>query len=129
MSLSRKNEDPDQESEINIIPLVDVSLVLLVIFMVTATFAKATSLHIQVPQSSAAAAKSAAVRIDIGVDKTGAVFFAGRQTTQAELAADLSKRLASQTEVHIQGDQRASYGAVASVMEVVRKAGFTRIVQ
>ena len=93
MSLSRSHKPTNgPKVEINVVPLVDVSLVLLIIFMVTATFMKSAGMHIQLPTSSKATAAAQEKReIVIGVDAHNSLLWQGSVVSADQLAGELQK--------------------------------------
>lgn len=123
-----RTAQPQPMSEINMTPLIDVMLVLLVIFMITAPL-MASSLKLDLPSSDAArpseAPKSVAIAIDpqgglhVGDESVDAPTFAARMVEQA--------RQDAQTEVQLRADRSVPYGRVAEVIGMLQKAGLSRI--
>ena len=133
MSLSRtRKSNSEPRVEINVVPLVDVSLVLLIIFMVTATFIKTAGMHIQLPTSSATqAAKSPKRELVIGVDAGGTFLWRGKTVSDAGLARGLAEDARSygvESRIVVQGDARAAHGRVVRAMTLAQEAGFSRLV-
>lgn len=133
MSLSRsRRTDRAPRVEINVVPLVDVALVLLIIFMVTATFIKGAGMSIQLPSSSAARVSPAESReLVVGIDSAGAFLLDGVPVTDSELATALNKDAESHgvgSRVTIRGDSRAAHGRVVRAMTLAQQAGFSRLV-
>lgn len=134
MSLGNHSfQQPDQEAQINIVPLVDVALVLLIIFMLTATFSKSTALRVRLPESSTAQISAFASRnapIFIQMDSRGNLFLSGRRISEDELKAALFRLSAtekSREEIVLQGDRNASYGEVAHILDSAKNAGISNI--
>jgi biopolymer transport protein TolR len=118
-------------SEINITPLVDVVLVLLLIFMLTAPVLQ-SGIDVQIPHTRSTATLTEE-RMVITIDKDQNVYLqAGGSDKQINLA-DLPGLLAGKTTdstkktVYVRADQRVQFGAFASVMEAVKSAGITNI--
>jgi biopolymer transport protein TolR len=117
-------------AEINVTPLVDVMLVLLIIFMVTAPLLKA-AVPIELPDSRAKAMSEEAAQITITIRRDGVVFFEDSPLAPGELA----DRLASVTPgpdgkkplVTLRADKALDYGTVMGVMGELNHAGFTSI--
>lgn len=115
-------------AEINMIPLIDVMLVLLVIFIITAPLLT-HSVKIDLPKASSTPNLTKPDNIQLAIDAQGKVFWNGvtlerdawRQRMQA------ASRQSPQPEVHIRGDATAAYGKVAVVLTDASKAGLTRI--
>lgn len=130
LSRSRRNERSPRV-EINIVPLVDVSLVLLIIFMVTATFIKSAGMHIQLPTSSMAQAGSQVKKdLVVGVSKSGDFLWEGAAVSGTELASDLrsyAQKYGTDGRITIQGDERAAHGRVVDAMTMAQEAGFSHL--
>ena len=115
-------------ADMNVVPLVDVMLVLLVIFIVTAPLLT-HSVRIDLPKASSSANITKPEHIEFGIREDGDLFWNGEKLT----LADLGPRLAAaaqrqpQPELHIRADRNARYESVALVMSVAAKAGLTRI--
>ena len=114
--------------EINMTPLIDVMLVLLVIFMVTAPFL-AGAVKITLPQAASHADAPAAAPLVIVIDKTGQVFIQDRPLDAAQLAAALARVAAAapDTEIQLRADTAVPYGRVAQFMALAQAAGLGRI--
>lgn len=133
MSLSRSSKtDPGPRVDINIVPLVDVSLVLLIIFMVTATFIKSTGMHIQLPSSTATRPGGEVKReLVIGIDANGAFLWGGGPVTDGQLGTVLRKDAQShgtESRITVQGDERAPHGRVVRAMTLAQETGFSHLV-
>jgi len=116
-------------SDINVTPLVDVMLVLVVIFIITAPLL-ASSIRLDLPKTDAARQQDEQPKfVTVVVDKTGQVFFNDRPVTQEELGAALleAARVNPDTEVQLRADQGVPYGRVVQVMGEAQKAGLNRI--
>jgi biopolymer transport protein TolR len=115
-------------SEINVTPLVDVMLVLVVIFILTAPLL-ASTVKLELPQSDAASTTDATPSVALVVDRAGQAFLNDRAMPLAELSQSLARTAALQpdTEVQLRADQNAPYGKVIEVLGVAQKAGLTRI--
>ena len=115
-------------SEINVTPLVDVMLVLLVIFIITAPLL-ASAIRLDLPKTDAAQPGDPPKFVTVAVDKAGQAFFDDRPVTQAELGAALqdAARANPETEVQLRADQGVPYGRVVEVMGEAQKAGLNRI--
>ena len=115
-------------SEINVTPLVDVMLVLLVIFIITAPLL-ASSIKLDLPSSDAAKPTEAPKFVTVVIDKSAKVFLGDQAIELPMLAASL-KQTASQnkdTEVQLRSDETVPYGKVIEVIGIAQKAGLTRI--
>ena len=115
-------------SEINVTPLVDVMLVLLVIFILTAPLLT-SAIRLDLPKAEGAQAGQAPVAVTLVVNPQGQVFFNDLAIPLSALAVQL-KAVATQrpdTEVQLRADQTVPYGRVVEVMGVAQKAGLSRI--
>ena len=121
------------KAEINVVPYIDVMLVLLIIFMVTAPLLN-LGVDIQLPQSAAKAVQSDKEPILITVDQNGKLFLtlggAQRESTDADT---LVRKVTAfvhqnpQVPVYIAGDNRASYGEVYAILPALQQAGVTKV--
>ncbi len=116
-------------SEINTTPLVDVMLVLLIIFLITIPVIN-TSVALRLPREANQLRQSQPEVVVISVDATGGSYWFDARLTDAQSLQDKLRQVATQTpkpEVHIRGDARADYEAVARVLYACQQAGITRI--
>jgi biopolymer transport protein TolR len=115
-------------SEINITPMVDVMLVLLIIFMVAAPMMTA-GVPIDLPSSAAAAMPNQADPVTVGVTPEGAVFIDETPVSETELVAQLTAMGVNGAEdrIFLRGDTSANYGAVMRVMGLLSAGGFSKI--
>jgi biopolymer transport protein TolR len=110
-------------SEINVTPLVDVMLVLLVVFMVTAPLL-AAGLRVDLPEARAEQAELKDSKLVVTITKEGRVLLGEKDVTGAvEGALATDPRVQKEKEVYIRADKDARYGAVASVVAAARSAG------
>ncbi len=115
-------------SEINVTPLVDVMLVLLVIFIITAPLL-ASSIKLDLPSTDAAKPTEAPKFVTVVIDR-GAKIFLGDQAIELPALAESLKQTAQQnkdTEVQLRSDETVPYGKVIEVISIAQKAGLTRI--
>ena len=115
-------------SEINVTPLVDVMLVLVVIFIITAPLL-ASSIRLDLPRTDAATASEAPKFITLAISPGGQVFLDERPVTAEQLAQGLQEAAARNpdTEVQLRADRAVPYGQVVVVMGAAQKAGLNRI--
>ena len=114
-------------AEINVTPVVDVMLVLLIIFMVTAPML-ATGIKVNLPSAKTAQPLENKQPVVVVVAKDGAVSVGKDPVSQDELAATVKARLGdSNGVVQLRGDRDAAYGDVVSVMDELAANGVTRI--
>lgn len=115
-------------SEINVTPMVDVMLVLLVIFILTAPLL-ASSIKLDLPKTDAATSGTAPKFVTLVVDKAGEIFLNEKPVAIEELRSSLTRTagLNPATEVQLRADETVPYGKVVEVMGVAQKAGLSRI--
>lgn len=114
-------------SEINVTPFVDVVLVLLVIFMVTAPMLVREQMSVNLPKAQSGE-KSASQAISIVIDKTGSVLMAEKPIAMEQIEDEIKSLIAKNPNAQavISADQDAKHGDVVHVMDLVKKAGLTR---
>jgi biopolymer transport protein ExbD len=115
-------------AEINMVPLIDVMLVLLVIFIITAPLLT-NAVKLELPKASAQVNQAAADKIDFAIDAQGALFWNGEPVTRSEaaqrFAAEGTKQ--PQPEVHLRADQDVAYRVVAQTLADASKAGLSKV--
>lgn len=115
-------------ADMNVVPLVDVMLVLLVIFIVTAPLLT-HSVKIELPKASSSPNITRPEHIEFGIRENGELFWNGEAVAlnalPARFAAEAAR--APQPEVHIRADRNVRYDVVARVMAAAAKAGLVRI--
>ena len=127
MSLAKRNEGAKVNSDINVTPMVDVMLVLLIIFMVvTPMLQKGVSVDlakVNNPEQMPDADKEDA--LIVAVMRDGKVYFGNDQIAPDQLTEKVKDKLAAKTDkrVYIRADARAKYGSVVEVVDNVRSAG------
>jgi biopolymer transport protein TolR len=119
---------PSPMSDINMTPLIDVMLVLLVIFMITAPL-MTSSLKLDLPKSDAAQPTDTPSFVSVAIDPQGRLYVGEDVLEPAAFAARIGEvaRKNPQTEVQLRADRSVPYGKVAELIGVVQKAGLTRI--
>ena len=115
-------------SEINVTPLVDVMLVLVVIFIITAPLL-ASAIRLDLPKTDAARAVETPRFVTLVVDKSGQAFLNDKPLPLDELARSLVQAASQDpdTEVQLRADEAVPYGKVVEVMGLAQKAGLSRI--
>lgn len=125
--LERTQGDPPM-SEINVTPLVDVMLVLVVILIITAPLL-ASSIRLDLPKAEGTQQPDAPRFVTVVLDRTGQMFFNDKPVAEAALAEQLAAAAKQNpdTEIQLRADEAVPYGRVVEVMGVAHKAGLTRI--
>jgi len=115
-------------SDINMTPLIDVMLVLLVIFIITAPL-MVGAVKVDLPKAQGGQALSAPEFVSIAMDRKGQAYLGEQPVTLAALAASLQQtaRRNPQTEVQLRADKEVPYGRVVEVMGAAQQAGLSRI--
>ena len=131
MSLGTLNDKGGRRApvaEINVVPLVDVMLVLLVIFIITAPLLT-HSVKIDLPKVSSTPNRTQVGHVELAVRQDGAIFWNGESVAAGELPQRCTAAAAQQPqpELHIRADRLTAYENVARVMAIAAKAGLTRI--
>jgi biopolymer transport protein TolR len=123
-----RSQGPQPMSDINMTPLVDVMLVLVVIFIITAPLL-ASSIRLDLPRTDAAKPNDAPKFVTVVLDKSGGTFLNEKPVTAAQLAERLAQaaRDNPDTEIQLRADQAVPYGRVVEVMGAAQKAGLNRI--
>ncbi len=115
-------------AEINMVPLIDVMLVLLVIFIVTAPLLT-HAVKLELPKASAQVNQLKPDKVEIAIDASGALYWNGERLTRAQAAqrfADEGRR-EPQPEIHLRADQAVAYRFVAQTLADAAKAGLSKV--
>lgn len=116
-------------AEINVTPFVDVMLVLLVVFMITAPLLTA-GVPVNLPQSDAKAINQESnTPIEITVDNTGQIYIGDAEVERQKLIPLLGAMTKGNPDrqIFIRGDQTINYGQIANILGAVSSAGFSKI--
>lgn len=126
MGAAAGNED-EPITAINVTPLVDIVLVLLIIFMVTATFIVEPQIKVELPKA-ASGEPSEPENFAVVLTKDGKLYLDGDEVDQAALWAALSERLKNDPEVQavISADKEVMHGKVVEIVDLVRRLGCKR---
>ena len=115
-------------AEINMVPLIDVVLVLLVIFIVTAPLLT-NAVKLDLPKATSNADIQKPEKVEFAIDGTGALFWKGERVTREEAAERFAEagRQRPQPEVYLRADQNVPYRYVAETLADASKAGLSKI--
>jgi biopolymer transport protein TolR len=119
---------PAPMSDINMTPLIDVMLVLLVIFIITAPL-MTSSLKLDLPKADSSTPTNAPKFITLAIDADGKLFFGDEVLARDALAERVALAATGnpQLEVQLRADQKVPYGQVAELIAMIQKAGLSRI--
>lgn len=126
---TRKSRNRRQiSSEINVTPLVDVMLVLLIIFMVCSPMLVA-GVQVDLPKTKAAALAGQDEPIAISIDKSGSIYIQESKVKVQDLAAKLEAVLKEkkETRIFVRGDRKIDYGKVMEVFGAIKVAGYKNV--
>jgi biopolymer transport protein TolR len=114
-------------SEINVTPLVDVMLVLLVIFMVTAPMLQ-TGIDVELPETKNVREVNPEERIIISISREGLIFYGSDTINFADIAERIQKDAKSpKDDIFLRADKDVKWNSIVSVIDVIRGAGFDKI--
>ena len=125
---SRGNSDRGTMSQINVTPLVDVMLVLLVIFMVTAPMMQ-QGVQVNLPKAETKALPAPEESVVVSIERSGKVFINSAEIPASDLRSKLSDMFAARTkkEVFLKADTEVPYGEVVKTMAEIKGAGIERL--
>jgi biopolymer transport protein TolR len=131
MGINKRDEGKKVNSNINVTPMVDVMLVLLIIFMVITPLLN-NKVNVDLPKADAAVVMEDANKEDavvIAVTRDGRIFLGGDQVTLDDIGTKVSAKLENKTnkEVFMRADTRANYGKVMDAVDGVRSAGVSQL--
>lgn len=128
MAISSQKGEDGLMAELNVTPLVDVMLVLLVIFIVTAPLIVPQSMKVNLPKTQAVAQQDNAKNAQLIVESNGNLTLQGSSINDRELAIELKQQSATpQFQLQINADKSVSYGRVAEIMAIAQSNGVTKI--
>ena len=115
-------------SEINMVPLIDVMLVLLVIFIITAPLLT-QAVKLELPKANAQVNDPRPEQVEFSIAAAGALYWNGEPVTRAEAARrfNVEGRKPQQPEIHLRADQAVAYRYVAQTLADASKAGLTQV--
>lgn len=128
MAFSTSNDSDDVLSDINITPLVDVMLVLVVALIVTAPLLN-KAIKLNLPKTVATQAPEPSKPVSVSVDSQGRAYVDRELLSLDQLEPRLRALHAARPDLtlHLSSDEAASYGSVAKVMALIERAGITRL--
>ena len=121
-------DDGDEITGINVTPLVDIVLVLLIIFMVTANMIVRETVEVDLPRAANTKDKTVQGPVMLTMDKDAKVFFDGIEVENAALMTRMKEAVEKDKEVRaiISADQSLNYGKVMGLIDLVKEAGIAK---
>ena len=131
MAMSKRDEGKKVNSNINVTPMVDVMLVLLIIFMVITPMLN-NKVNVDLPTATAAVVMDNANKEDavtVAVTRDGKIFLGGDAVSPDDMGAKITAKLENKTEkeVFLRADNRAIYGKVMDAVDGIRAAGVSQL--
>ena len=128
MAISASGDNEDVVSEINVTPLVDVMLVLLVVFIVTAPLLS-NAVTVNLPKTAINSPPAQKKSLSVSIDAASKIYIDRSEVALASLEGELKKLQASNPEIAVQlnADQGVNYGIVAKAISAVDRAGVKRL--
>jgi biopolymer transport protein ExbD len=130
MAIAALGETEEVMSEINVTPLVDVMLVLLVVFLVTAPLL-ANTIRVNLPQTAKTSTSNQEAKrsINLSIASSGKLYIDKRESQLSSIESELRELKAASPDliVHLNADKEVNYGLVAKIMSAVDRAGITKL--
>lgn len=125
---TKASGEQDVIADINIVPLVDIILVVLIIFMVTATNFSSKEIEVELPKASSGSGPSAQPLM-VQVSANGAMYLDGKETDAVRLREEAEIRLGGNEDLQavVSADARAPHGSVIQAMDAVKSAGVSKL--
>ena len=129
MSTGGGGGDYELNSEINVTPMVDVMLVLLIIFMITAPLLNNTGVSLELPQVAAQNIDDPEGKLVMSIKADNKIFLGGTQIVWTDLEAKLkaNDRVQKESSLYIEADTNLSYGVVITAMAIAKNAGIQHV--
>ena len=126
--MKRKFRNKRTMSEINVTPFVDVMLVLLIIFMVTAPLLT-SGIKINLPESSSVLKNEKKDPVTVSINSKGEIFIQKKKFSKDQLIKKLSllKKNNQNLKIYIKGDKKLDYGKVMDLMNLINQSGFKKV--
>ncbi len=126
MSAQTPQDDDEIISAINVTPLVDITLVLLIIFMVTATYIVAKSIPIDLPRASTG--EDVTTTLALSLDREGKLYLEGRPATDDDVRRAIRVATGNNRDARavISADQQVLHGRVVRLIDMIRREGVSR---
>jgi len=128
MQMNKNESGMGSMAEINVTPLVDVMLVLLVVFILTAPLIVPQSMKVNLPKTQAVTLQEKNKKMELVIESSGALTLDGKQVNDKELERALSAASSNpEAALAIQADKGVPYGRVAEIMAISQGAGVVKL--
>lgn len=127
MRIADPSNTDEMEIDINVIPLIDVLLVLLIFFMVSSSFVASGGIDVKLPTSSNQSKAAGAEDLRVLVLRDGSLQFEGTVVSEIELAARLREKGDPSQVAVIRADELAEHRYVVKAMDAIKAAGFEKV--
>jgi biopolymer transport protein ExbD len=124
------NQDQEAISDINIVPLVDIILVVLIIFMVASPAAEQAKIKVDIPEaSSGESISNSSEPFQVTINEEGYLFVSGEAVSETDLKsrAEVEAKKNSKVEAIISADKNLGYGNVVKVIDLIKSGGIQKI--
>ncbi len=128
MAFELGSQDDNGMNEMNLIPLIDIMLVLMIIFLVTATVLN-PSVPLDLPKTSATVNDAPPEVLQISIDAEGGIYWDREKLSLDELSARLGEQVAAgkNPQINLRADKEGKYDMVAQVLALASQSGMTKI--
>ena len=128
LALNFNDKDDEINAEINVTPLIDIMLVLLIVFMVTSSVSLESGLDVELPTASSTSGGDKPGAVIISLSAAGQISVAGKQVPKDQLEDEIKSALATQKTslVILEGDKAADLGSAVNLMDIAKAAGATQ---
>lgn len=128
--MAATNQNQDEEiSGINVTPLVDIMLVLVIILMVTAEFTRYRTIPVQLPKVNASVMKSEPIKVNLTIRSDGILYWNDRKVEEGRLSGMLKREKETRPDVAVivRAEGKTDYAAVLGVLDEVKGAGISKV--
>ena len=122
-------DEDEPITEINVVPLVDIILVVLIIFMVTAPLVLKPSIDVNLPQASSGEQKQAPKNMEVVISKTGAIYLNGKQVQLEELRVQVSAeaKASNESSAVLTADKDITLETLTAVIDAIKTSGIKKV--
>ncbi len=115
--------------DINVVPLVDIILVVLIIFMVTAPLVMKPTIDVNLPQASSGDQKQAATNIEVVVSQGGALFIEGKEVTMEQLKQKVTTeaKASADSSVILTADKNVTLDGLTTIIDAIKTSGIKKV--